>query len=159
MDFEIADLLKVIGPSASIIFAAWIFMGFLQQRYDAAVSRYRDLVGEYRAGQGPDSREGHERHQILAYRRRCRAMNLACVSGLGSAIILIVALMLAEVAMALPSLGALKYPSAFFVLIGLLLVVVSAGIVLYDCRLAHQQIYDEVLDVPDLSPDQSSRGR
>jgi hypothetical protein len=38
---ELSDVLKAIGPAASIIFAAWIFMGFLQQRYDAAVSRYR----------------------------------------------------------------------------------------------------------------------
>ena len=35
MNFELSDVLKAIGPAASIIFAAWIFTGFLQQRAPA----------------------------------------------------------------------------------------------------------------------------
>jgi hypothetical protein len=37
---DLNEILKNIGPSAAIIFAAWIFMGFLQQRYDAAIDRF-----------------------------------------------------------------------------------------------------------------------
>ena len=44
MDFDLSNVLKAIGPTASIVFAAWIFMGFLQQRYDTAVARYQDMI-------------------------------------------------------------------------------------------------------------------
>jgi hypothetical protein len=31
VSFDLADLRMTIGPSEAVIFAAWIFMGFLQQ--------------------------------------------------------------------------------------------------------------------------------
>jgi hypothetical protein len=44
MTFELKDILTAIGPNASIVFAAWIFMGFLQQRYSVALERYGSLI-------------------------------------------------------------------------------------------------------------------
>jgi hypothetical protein len=58
MDFELKDVLGAIGPSASIVFAAWIFMGFLQQRYTAAYERYRSLIEDYRNGRLSLERRG-----------------------------------------------------------------------------------------------------
>ena len=52
------DILKVVGPSAAIIFAAWIFMGFLQQRYDAAVERYRSAIDEIPEGKTAQPKGG-----------------------------------------------------------------------------------------------------
>jgi len=52
---KLSDVLKAIGPNASIVFAAWNFMGFLQQRYDAALNRYQGAVGDYRS-EGHDAR-------------------------------------------------------------------------------------------------------
>ncbi len=42
MNFDLAKVLTTVGPAASIIFAAWIFVAFLQTRYDAAVDRYEN---------------------------------------------------------------------------------------------------------------------
>jgi hypothetical protein len=58
MPFQLSDVLKAIGPTASIIFAAWIFLSFLQTRYDSAVERYRGLLASYRdGGQAQDARD------------------------------------------------------------------------------------------------------
>jgi hypothetical protein len=48
MNLDLAKVLTTVGPAASIIFAAWIFVAFLQTRYDAAVERYRDLIEKFR---------------------------------------------------------------------------------------------------------------
>jgi hypothetical protein len=71
MDFELCAILKVIGPAASILFAAWIFMGFLQQRYDAAVERYRACIAECRGSDISNERCSDVQEQVLIYRRRC----------------------------------------------------------------------------------------
>src|SRR4051794_32432771 len=118
MDFDLANMLKVIGPAASIIFAAWIFMGFLQQRYDSAVARYRSIIGEYRADDLPAGRRGNAKQEIAGYKRRCELMNSACAAGLVSAMLLILALIAAEIVLAVPALSALKYVSAGAALIG-----------------------------------------
>ena len=97
MSFAIADVLKLIGPSASIVFAAWIFMGFLQQRYDAALERYRSMIGECRTASGvSDARRRNIREQLATYQRRYRLMNAACNVGLLSAILLILTLIAGE---------------------------------------------------------------
>ena len=79
---ELSDVLKAIGPNAAIVFAAWIFMGFLQQRYDAALDRYRQAVGDYRSNAHEDTRTASLKSQVLAYRRRCRLMGSASTTGL-----------------------------------------------------------------------------
>jgi hypothetical protein len=65
---ELPDVQKAIGPAASIILAAWIFMGFLQQRYDAAVSRYRQAINDFRFGNHASDRRDNIRDQIFAVR-------------------------------------------------------------------------------------------
>jgi hypothetical protein len=61
MTFELKDILTAIGPNASIVFAAWIFMGFLQQRYSVALERYRSLIEQCRVGGQAASRQGNLR--------------------------------------------------------------------------------------------------
>src|SRR5436305_1444599 len=36
VQFDLKDLLQAIGPTASLVFAAWIFLSFLESRYVAA---------------------------------------------------------------------------------------------------------------------------
>jgi hypothetical protein len=50
LKFGLKDILTAVGPSASIVFAAWISMGYLQQRYSAALERYRSLIEQCRDG-------------------------------------------------------------------------------------------------------------
>src|SRR3978361_552843 len=87
MNFELSDVLKAIGPAASIIFAAWIFMGFLQQRYDAAIDRYREVVAQYRLPDMGDVRRANIRDEIARYKRRCELMTTATLVGLVAAIL------------------------------------------------------------------------
>ena len=151
MTIDIASIFKAIGPAASIIFAAWIFMGFLQTRYDAAVDRYRALVGQYREGDHRDARRGNLRDSILTYKKRCEIMNVASIIGLSSAIILVLALMVGELAIAFSNVEALKLFSVGATLVGLSLVIVATSIVLYESMIIHRQLETELLDLPDLA--------
>jgi hypothetical protein len=76
-DFELKDLLQAIGPSASLIFAAWIFLSFLQSRYSSAYEHYRQLIAELRTHREQDRRLQSLCRQILAYKRRCEQMRWA----------------------------------------------------------------------------------
>lgn len=146
---QIADILKALGPAASIIFAAWIFMGFLQQRYDAALTRFRDMIERYRDGDVSSERRDNMRDQIRLYRRRCTMMNVASIIGMTSAILLILTLISGELSML--GLKFLSYVSAYSALAGFFLVIVAAGITIVEGIIIHRQLNDELLDVPDLA--------
>src|SRR3954462_9829864 len=75
--YDLKDVLTAVGPTASLIFAAWIFLSFLQQRYTTAYERYRSLISEYRQGNLQDQRKRSVRDQILMYKQRCEQMRLA----------------------------------------------------------------------------------
>lgn len=151
MNFELSDILKLIGPAASIIFAAWIFMGFLQQRYDAVIERYRSLIGECRSEKLSDARLSNVKGQLSCYRRRCRLMNWACNTGLVSAIFLILTLVAGELDLIMPSIHALKYISAGSALVGFCLVIGAAILVIIESTISRKQMDTELLDVPDLA--------
>ncbi|KAA0121260.1 DUF2721 domain-containing protein [Methylobacterium sp. P1-11] len=151
MDLDLANILKVIGPAASIIFAAWIFMGFLQARYDSAIDRYRDLIDRYRTSELSGSRKANMRDQIICYKQRCELMGRANILGLISAILLILTLIAGEMALALPGIPVLKFASAGFALLGFFLVIAATIVVILEGRITHRQIYSELLDVPDLA--------
>jgi hypothetical protein len=152
MNFEIADILKLIGPSASIVFAAWIFMGFLQQRYDAAIERYRSLIGECRTEGGvSDARRNNIREQLATYQRRCRLMNSACNIGLVSAILLILTLIAGELDVIVVGVPIFKYVSAVAALAGFILVIAAAVLVLMESAISRRQLDWELLDVADLA--------
>src|ERR1700712_916899 len=93
LNFALKDLLEAIGPTASLVFAAWIFLSFLQSRYVAAFERFRELTDEYR--NGVEGRRGQSiRTQIQLYRRRCDWMRWATNLGVISEILLIATLIL-----------------------------------------------------------------
>lgn len=87
MPFQLSDLLKAIGPNAAIIFAAWIFLSFLQTRYDSAIGRHRALIETYRTGDEGQERTQAIKRQIEVYARRCTLMSHAVTVGLISAIL------------------------------------------------------------------------
>jgi hypothetical protein len=87
--FELKDLLQALGPTASLIFAAWIFLSFLQSRYSAAYERYRSLLDEFRQHSNRDRRRESLHEQILEYKRRCEQMRRATNLGVIAAICLI----------------------------------------------------------------------
>jgi uncharacterized membrane protein YraQ (UPF0718 family) len=151
MQFTLSDLFKAIGPTASIIFAAWIFMGFLQQRYDAAVERYREMIGKYRDVKQTDDRRGNAKDQIMRYKRRCELMNYACITGLVSAIMLLLTLIVGALDVILPGYAVLKYVGAGTSLLGFALVIAAAFLVIKESVISFRQLSEELLDVPELA--------
>src|SRR4051812_48142278 len=109
--YSLKDVLTAVGPTASLIFAAWIFLSFLQERYTTAYERYRSLISEYRQGNLHDQRKRSVRDQILLYKHRCEQMRLATNIGVISAIILISTLITAALNTVFPQATILKYLS------------------------------------------------
>ena len=151
MHIDVPAILQAIGPAASIIFAAWIFMGFVQQRYDAAVDRYRETIAQYRRTDVPDARRTNIRDQIILYKRRCELMALATILGLVAAILLILTLIAGELNIIFPATQPLKYVCACSALAGFALVIAAAVIIIVESRITFRQLATELLDVPDLA--------
>ena len=154
MNFEMKDVLEAVGPPASLIFAAWIFLSFLGQRYTAAYERFRSLAEEYR--QDRDGRANAARHrqvgkEIALYRRRCDLMRWATTSGLISAMLFLGTILcgLSDVVFGgsqwVAALGAL------LAAVGLVLVIVAAGIVFAENVAIRHALNQEVEDLPDLA--------
>lgn len=148
---QLGEVLKAIGPNASIVFAAWIFMGFLQQRNDAAIDRYRQAVGDYRSNKHDLTRSDNLRSQVLAYRRRCRLMSLATFVGLIAAILLISSLIFGALDVILPNTALIAICGIATAMGGFVLVIIAAFIVIAEGRIVKRQIDDELRDVPDLA--------
>lgn len=151
MHLDLPNILRSVGPAASIVFAAWIFMGFLQQRYDAAISRYRESVNECRSTGLSDSRASNVKDQVLIYRRRCDLMSRANLIGPISAILLILSLIGGELDIIFPNTMILASLGAASALAGFALVIVAAAIVVWEGRITRRQIDSEFLDIEDLA--------
>jgi hypothetical protein len=151
MNLDLAKLLTTVGPAASIIFAAWIFVAFLQTRYDAAVERYRDLIEKFRTSDLSGGRKANMRDEILNYKRRCELMNRATGCGLVSAMLLISTMIFGGLAIVFPDIALLRLLSMVAALLGLLLVIAGAAIVVLEGRIIRRQIHGELLDIPDLA--------
>lgn len=147
---QLGDVLKAMGPNAAIVFAAWIFMGFLQQRYDSASDRYKSAVGDYRTGEHEDARAENLRSQIKAYQRRCRLMSRATLAGLFAAILLIASLILGAIDVIIPGNSAVTMLGIATSLVGFVLVIVAALIVIAETRIVDRQLDAELDDVPEL---------
>jgi hypothetical protein len=156
---ELGDVLKAVGPNASIVFAAWIFMGFLQQRYDSAIDRYRSAVGDFRTNDHDDDRAGNLKDQILTYRSRCQLMGKATLVGLVAAILLIAALVFGALDVLIPRTPVIMAAGTGASIVGFLLVILAATIVIAEGRIVARQLDDELRDVGDLANDAGRGGR
>lgn len=148
---QLSDILKAIGPNASIVFAAWIFMGFLQQRYDNAIDRYREAVGDYRSNDHAEGRAGNLKDQILTYRHRCKLMGWATLVGLFAAILLIAALIFGALDVIVPKNVVVTIAGTAAAIVGFVLVIAAACLVIAEGSIVRRQLDDELRDVPDLS--------
>lgn len=149
--FQLKDVLQAIGPTASIVFAAWIFMGFLQQRYDSASERYKATVDQYRDKSLPKERRANLKDQALRYRRRCLLMLRATRAGLLAAMLLISALVVRVADVVFPRYPALAVAGTALAAFGFLLVILSAAIVYGESLVVGRQTDAELLDVPDVA--------
>src|SRR3954451_21678819 len=125
MGFELKDVLTAIGPAAAIVFASWIFMGFLQQRYDAAYDRYRSLIEDKRRGDISDTRTGNIRQEVALYKQRCDLMNQATRLGSIAAMLLIGTVIVGALGVVFPGFAPFKYLGLGAALLGLGLVIIA----------------------------------
>jgi hypothetical protein len=151
MDFSTKDLLQALGPTASLIFAAWIYMTFLQQRYLSAFSTYRALLDGYREDGASEERRSSIRNQIMQYKKRCQLMRIATNVGLSAAILLILTLICAAVDVMFPNIIWLKLAISFCAIAGLLLVIVGAVLVIKENSVIQNALDSEIEDIPELN--------
>lgn len=144
-EFALKDLLQTIGPTASLIFAAWIYL--------SAYQHYRELLAELRTHPQHDPRRDSLREQILAYKQRCEQMRLATQIGVSAAVSLISAIVIAAVYTIDPRLTALKYLCAVTAIGGLLLVIWAAVLVLLENARLQVIIDSDISDMRDIQAD------
>jgi hypothetical protein len=150
MDFELKELLQALGSNAALIFAAWIFLSFLQQRYSAAYDRYRTLIQNYRDGDRGSAHARDLHGQVVLYRQRCEQMRRATNVGIWAAILIISGLLAGGLAMIVGENTILKALGAGGVMVGLILVIAAAVYVLRENALIVQVMDSEPADVPQL---------
>jgi hypothetical protein len=148
--FDLKDLLQAIGPTASLIFAAWIFLSYLQQRYSAAYDHYRKLIAEFRQHREEDARHRSLLQQILEYKRRCQQMQLATQVGLIAAILLITSIISAALSVITDDSATFKYLSAALAIVGLSMVIWAAIMVMIENRRLQLIIESDLSDLPEL---------
>jgi hypothetical protein len=150
MDFELKDVLEAVGPNASLVFASWIFMTFLQARYTSAYDRYRSLINDYREGLD-GKRKDVIQGEILLYRRRVELMRRATNLGLYAAMLLIGTLIVGALDAVFGGPPPFKYLGALCALGGLATVIWSACLVVKENTLIRQAIGGELRDIPELA--------
>lgn len=153
----LGEVLKAVGPNAAIIFASWIFMGFLQQRYDAVVNRFQSAIGDYRSNDHSPARGDNLKQQILAFRHRIHLMAQATLCGLIAAILLILTLILAAFEVLIPKVPVIATVGNITTIGGFAMIIVAAAIVMREARITKNQFNDELRDVPDLAEEAGQR--
>jgi hypothetical protein len=150
MSIQMKDVLQAAGPSASLVFASWIFLSFLQQRYVAAFQTFRALVDAYRKGSENAVRLDALESQIRQYRRRCDWMRWSTNIGVVSALCFLATLLCGLVAVILPDPAAVGTAGAVLCSAGFVLVMVSAVFTIVENSLSATALDDEVRDMDSL---------
>jgi hypothetical protein len=150
MDFKLKDVLDAVGPTASVIFASWIFMTFLQQRYTSAYDLYRRMIDNFREGL-EGGRKQKVLEQIVLYKKRVETMRRATNLGLFGAILLILGILTGALDAIFKDTAFLKYIGAGCIGGGLLLVIASASLVIVENIQIKEAMNKELEDVPELA--------
>ena len=149
--FDLKDVLQAVGPTASLIFAAWIFLSYLEQRYSAAYERYRALVAEFREHAKQDQRSQSLVKQIMELKVRCQQMRLATHLGLIAAILLIISIICGALNAIDEHITAFRLLSAGTAILGLTLIIWAAVLVMIENWRLQRAIEIELSDLPALA--------
>ena len=148
MDFELKDVLGALGPNAALVFASWIFMGFLQSRYSDSYNRYRTLINDVREEKAKGKRQETLRDEIVLYRKRIDYMRKATDLGLYAAMLLLATLIAGALSAMLANPPWLKYVGAIMPIVGLALIIWSAGLVVIENKMIKMPLDRETDDLP-----------
>lgn len=146
--FDVHQVLQIVGPTASLLFAAWIFLQYLNQRFIESVARLRELAENLRTSETKDDRRSDSlRDQIGLYRRRCTLMRQATNVGLVAALMLLSTLTLAGIVTVFGRSTVLDVVGVCTAIGGLVLVMVATGIVFLENRLVAKALTSELTDL------------
>jgi hypothetical protein len=152
MSFQLKDVLETAGPTASLVFASWILLQLLGQKFTSAFDRYRSLATEYRAEETSNARKRHIAEQLPLYKRRCEQMQRATVIGVVAAMLLIFTLLSGTVGTIIGRDGPpLKYAGAGSAVIGLSLLLWAASYLLLENRNVVDALHSELKDMPEIA--------
>jgi uncharacterized membrane protein len=157
MDFEFKNVLQAVGGNASLVFASWIFMTFVQARYIAAYERYRRLIDAYRDAEHGKRRDVI-RDEIMVYYKRVNTMRHATDLGLYAAMLLIATLIVGALDVVFGAHTVFKIIGTVCALAGLVGVIWSASLVVLENRMIARAISGELGDIPELA-DQAGQPR
>jgi hypothetical protein len=135
MNFELKDVIQAVGPNASLVFASWIFMSFLESRYSNAYTLYRKMIDDLRENKAEGARRKTIYDEIVVYRQRLNRMRLATNLGLYAAILLLGTLILSGLNVVFGSPAFLKYIGVVSVVVGLALIMWSASLVIIENKM------------------------
>jgi hypothetical protein len=152
MDFQLKDILQTAGPTAALVFASWMFLQLLTQKFTSTFSQYRALIAEYRSADVSDQRRQHLGEQIPVYKRRCEQMQRATVIGVVAAILLIFTLLAATVETIFGGdLPVLKYAGAAASVLGLSALLWAAVYLILENKSVVATVISEMKDLPSVS--------
>lgn len=160
MDFAFKDVMQAVGPNASLVFASWIFMTFLQGRYSSAYELYRKMIDDLRENRADGQRRKTIHDEIILYRERLNRMRRATNLGLYAAILLLATLILSGLDVVFGRPAFLKYVGTLCVVVGLALIIWSAALVIVENRMlkmAFDREGDDLADLRDAANDAQSR--
>jgi hypothetical protein len=159
MDFKLSDVMQAVGPNASLVFASWIFMSFLQTRYSNAYSLYRKMIDDLRENKADGQRRTTIHDEIVLYRQRLNHMRLATNLGLYAAILLLSTLILSGLDVILGKPDFLKYLGAACIVVGLALIIWSAALVVTENKMLKMALDRDGDDLDDLRDELRSMGK
>jgi hypothetical protein len=141
VEVDLKDVLNAAGPTATLLFASWIFLGYLNSRLSDSQKRFNDH----------DARHKSIYDQIKQNRKRCDLLFLATNDALRGAYF-----MFATIATGIISIATQQPPwlcifNLCCALSGLVFLVLSVGKALAENKLLHQSITSEVADVPEFA--------
>lgn len=126
--FQLQQVPAAVGPGASIVVAATIFLAYLQSHYSTAFHFYWPLVQHGRDHGVEDTRGRDVRAPVLLIKQHFELMRLATTLGLVAMILLIATLISGTVTAVLPSAQALNVIGALTAVAGFALVIAAASI-------------------------------
>lgn len=141
VDFTLKKMMEAVGPSAALAFASWRLLQLLEQRHDAAYTRYRELVQAFREG-AAGKRLDLSEDEIGICRKRLMHMLDATNIGMMAAFLLLLSLTISTLD-AVFKADWLKLFGAPSNMLRLLLVIPAALLVLMDNMLTKKRLEAE----------------
>jgi len=150
MSFDLKEVLNTAGPTATLVFASWLFLQLVTMRFEGVTQRYEKLVEELRAGHCDRRRKDSLLALINLHRKRCEHMQRAMNLGLVAAMLLVASLLLAALYLTMGT-AVLKLATLVASLTGLTLIIAGSALVILESNLGMKTLVRQFDDVPELA--------